>query len=151
MPIKYDPEKVSSEIKEGIEEASEHILYFTINTAGARRFRSKHDSADGKPYAPSIPESMAIEEELFHIQGHCIRQLPKYGVETPLEDDSDAPTQEYWDWFRGWDRHVKDLSAEEWSKFETAMNTNEDAYEQVSQWYPDFARQRRETEGGEPE
>lgn len=46
------------------------------------------------------------------------------------------------------------------------MNDNKDTYEQVSQWYPDFAKQRRdavptkekdkfdvievETEGGEP-
>lgn len=166
-PIRYDPEKLLPEMRTEIEESPEHMLYFLIDRAGAVSFRVRHDSADGRAYAPSIPESMEVEEEMFHMQGHCIRQLPKFGVENPLEDDSDTPTQEYWDWYRGWDRHVKDLSAEEWSKFETAMNTNEDTYKQVSQWYPDFAKQRRaaeptkekdrfdvievETEGGVPE
>lgn len=139
----YDPEKVSPEAKEEIEAASEHMLYFLINQAGAARFRVKHDSADGRSYAPSIQESMTIEEELFHIQGHCIRQLHKFGVENPLEEDNDAPTQEYWDWFRGWDSHVKGLPAEDWTKFEKAMNTKDDAYEKVARWYPEFARQRR--------
>lgn len=138
----YDPEKVSPEAKEEIEAASEHILYFMINQAGAVRFRSMHDSADGRPYAPSIPESMVIEEELFHMQGHCIRQLHKFGVENPLEDNG-APTQEYWDWFRGWKDHVEGLPAEDWAKFEKAMNTKDDAYEKVARWYPEFASQRR--------
>lgn len=169
-PIRYDPEKVDPETKEKIEEATEHMLYFLINTMGETRFRSKHDSADNRPWARSIPDSMEFEEELFHQQGHCIRQLSKFGVEKPLENDSDAPTQEYWNWFRGWKDHVEGLPPEEWAKFEEAMNTNDDAYEKVARWYPECARQRRgnavtesperqdrfdaidvETEGGEPE
>lgn len=148
MPFQYDPEKVEPEAKEEIEKASEHMLYFMINECGAARFRSKHDSADGRPWAPSIPESMEFEESMFHVQAYCIRQLPKFGIEKPLEED-DSPTQEYWNWFRGWNAHVKRLPPEEWSKFETAMNTNDDAYEKVSQWYPSSARQRREPKSSE--
>lgn len=141
--FQYDPEKVSPEKKEKIEAAPEHMLYFMINEAGAARFRSKHDSADGRPWAPSIPESMKFEEEMFHLQAHCIRQLHKFGVENPLEDGSSTPTQEYWDWFRGWDSHVKGLPAEVWRQFEAVMNSGKNEYNDVSQWYPDFARERR--------
>ena len=140
----YDPEKVSPEAKEEIEGASEHMLYFMINQAGAVRFQSKHDSADGRPWAPSIPESMVVEEELFHMQGHCIRQLHKFGVEKALEDDGKSPTQEYWDWFRGWNRHVQNMPAGDWAKFEKAMNTKDDDIKSVLRWYPEFARERRE-------
>jgi hypothetical protein len=164
----YDPGKVSPEAKKEIEDAPEHMLYFMINEAGAARFRSMHDSADARPWAPSIPESMRIEEECFHLQAHCIRQLHKFGVEKPLEDDNDTATQEYWNWFRGWDCHIKDMPAEDWAKFEKAMNTQDDDIKSVLRWYPDFAKERRENvpaetperqdrfnaidvEGGEPE
>jgi len=140
----YDPEKVSPEAKEEIEAAPEHMLYFMINEAGAVRFRSMHDSADARPWSPSIPESMKIEEELFHLQSHCIRQLHKFGVANPLEEDGKSPTQEYWDWFRGWDRHIKDMPVEEWAKFEKAMNTQDDDIKSVLRWYPDFAKDRRQ-------
>jgi hypothetical protein len=162
MPLyQYDPEKVESETKEEIEKALEHTLYFMINECGATRFQSKHDSADGRPWAPSIPKSIEFEQKMFHIQACCIRQLPKFGIEKPLEEDG-FRTQEYWDWFCGWKGHIEGLPPEEWSKFETAINTHDDAYEKVSQWYPSSARRCREpdssktrfdtidTEGGEP-
>ena len=35
------------------------------------------------------------------------------------------------------------MPAEEWAKFEKAMNTQDDDIKSVLRWYPDFAKDRR--------
>jgi len=132
MPI-YDPEKLHSELRKQIEGAEESMLYFFINHAGGVSFYVRHDSADGRPWAPSISESMKVEEDMFQIQRHCIEQLKVRGIITEPVGDDNFPTKEYWKWFRWWHSYVEGLSYEEWRVFETALNAHVD----VSKWRPE--------------
>jgi len=135
MPLfEYDPEKLSPELREQIEEMEEHMLYFMINQAGGVRHslmeRSSHPERHEHPL--SVPDSLTAEEEMFQMQRHCIEQLKKLGVLEDPTDENGVPTDEYWKWFRRWNSHVKRLPKEEWEAFDNAMTADED----VSKWYP---------------
>lgn len=129
----YDPNKVNPELKEVIDNYGEAMLYFHINTAGGVRHRVSHSSAhQERPGSISVKDSISVEEEMFHEQRYCIEALKTKGiVEKPITEDG-SPTDDYWTWFRVWDRYVKNLSGSDWAEFEKALNANED----VSQWRP---------------
>lgn len=132
--MKYDPERLSTELREQIEEMPEHKLYFVINHAGGVRHsvqhRSSHPERDPKPI--SVSDALTAEEEMFQMQRCCIEQLKVKGVlENPVNEDG-TPTKEYWEWFKRWHYHVEGLPQEEWNAFDAAMTRDKD----VSKWYP---------------
>ena len=104
--------------------ASEQLeieLYFVIDECGAFMWRMNHDMAHGR-----IPESdhAAIDADIQRVklqQLEAVRELPRVGVAVPLDADNRG-TDEYWTWFRAWDKWKKELTDEEWRLVDAALS-----------------------------
>jgi hypothetical protein len=115
-----------SDVVDNLESLDEIGLYFVINECGGFIWRMNHDMADGR-----IPEEdhAAIDKDIKNVQKtqqKAVALLPKFGVVKPTQGKNEAPTEEYWKWFRWWDSYVKGLSKEEWEELNRKITAKED-------------------------
>jgi hypothetical protein len=103
-----------AKIQKDIKDMNEIELYFLIEECGYFCWRMNHDMANGR-----IPrkDHAAIDADIVTIkkkQREAIDELPRVGVESPL-DESGRPTDNYWVWYRKWHAWHHNMSDESWS------------------------------------
>lgn len=104
-----------------MQDMNEIELYLIIDGYGGVIWRMNHDMCDGwipKKDWPAIDRDI---ESMQKKQTEAVRELLRIGVVRPL-DENGKPTDEYWTWYRSWDKWKKDMSDEEWRKFNIAVS-----------------------------
>jgi hypothetical protein len=108
--------------KKNIKEFNEIELYFFIEECGFFCWRMNHDMADGripqKDHAALDADIVAIQKK----QVEAIKELPRIGIECPL-DEADRPTTNYWLWYRKWHKWHLDMSSESWDNVNRVLTT----------------------------
>jgi hypothetical protein len=127
------------------ETCPEVVLYFLIDQMGGMAWRLRHDAYrdGGRGYLTKeqadgmIAEATKISKRVQSI----VPQVKRFGVDPVLakknnpilEIEVEAPSPQYWAWFRWWDEYVKGLSDEKFRELDVAMIAESD----LSSWRPE--------------
>lgn len=114
-----------------IAECEEHELYFIINEIGGFLWRMNHDLADGR-----IKSSPGIDEDLKNLsalQQKAVEQTVRFGVpfkqemkmNSILKEEVLVTCDEYWQWYRFWDKWKDDLKPEEWAQVSSRISNEQ--------------------------
>lgn len=112
---------INENSNEQIEECDEHILYFIIDGLGYRIWKIRHDSADGRIKFKNFEKEFNSYNKKIIL---AVEQTKRFGF-TPTHHE-DAPTDEYWSWYRQWDKWKKGMSEKEWMEFNGKLSRKED-------------------------
>ncbi len=103
-----------------VSELLEIELYFLIDECGAFMWRMNHDMSHGRIPGSDWASITADVKKVGLQQTEAVRELPRIGIAVPL-NESNHPTEEYWVWYRAWDKWKKALSDEEWRIVDAAL------------------------------
>ena len=113
---------MSKQINKDVKDLNELELYFLIEECGAFCWRMNHDMADGR-----IPQSehAGLDADIVKVKARqieAINELPKFGIEQPLQEDGRG-TEAYWVWYRKWNAWHHNVSDERWQEVNAATRT----------------------------
>lgn len=114
-----------------IEEGPEIMLYFIIDQIGSFTFHMNHGLAHNRIQGDTTGVDADIQTAREQ-QKLAVKKLTRFGVEKPTDGEHDAPTPEYWLWYRWWNSYIESLSTEEFDALNLAMEENAD----LSKWRP---------------
>ncbi len=104
-------------------------LYFNIDAIGGHIWRCRHEMSHGRI------QKIDLTEEQYAME-FMVYQTTRFGVELPSPEVGMhvIPSDSYWNWFRFYDNHFKNvLSNDEWKNFQNAQKNGED----ISAFLPD--------------
>jgi hypothetical protein len=112
------------------ENGPEIAAYILIDGTGSHLFWMEHDMADDRVHERDLKEINDSVAKMREKQLMVIKSLTKYGLE-PL-NDINCPTEQYWKWYRWWNKYFSNLSSEVQTNIALAIDRHED----VSAWHP---------------
>lgn len=112
------------EVNEKIKSYSEVMVYCFIDECGAFIWRMDHDMA----HPGRIPQEdhAAIDADIIRVRKQqilAVRQLTRFEIKIPLDED-DRPTEDYWKWFRWWDKWKRGMNDDEWRRIDAMLSGN---------------------------
>lgn len=113
-----------------IEEGPEIMLYFIIDQIGSFTFHMNHDLAHSRIQGDTTGVDADIQTAREQ-QKAAVKKLTRFGVQNPT-GENDAPTEEYWKWYRWWDNYIHSLNNEEFDALNNALEKDTD----LSKWRP---------------
>ncbi len=123
---------MSQSNKKSIQTMPEYMIWVTIDHLGYQQWKIGRDWGDGQlrlteqEYREKLK---SLSERMFFV----VQQTSRFGI-TPL-DAKGEPTQAYWDWYKTWHKWKKSLSDDQWNKFVTLADKNEDVSDYLPKWY----------------
>ena len=109
----------NKEFKEKITTCSEYNLYFIIDECGGFIWRMNHDLSHGRIDDPSG----SIQKDIQNVQvliKLAVEETKRFGVPFKMNENGSA-CNEYWNWYRFWDKWKKELSDEDWNSINYMM------------------------------
>jgi hypothetical protein len=118
-----DTGSLKVDIAEQYKTCPEIELFWTIDLAGGRLWRIRHDSADGR--LRMTAELMNDMQELQYVIEYLAYQSNRFGtnIPEPKEGEHVVRTDEYWKWFRWWKKYIEKLSDKDISDIDVCLNT----------------------------
>ena len=105
-----------------VQEMNEVELYFYIEACGAYIWRMNHEMSHGRIPQEQHPGIDKGIQEVREKQLTAVRELPRIGLEQPL-DSSGIATSAYWTWYRKWNYWHHNMSVDAWKIVDQTLST----------------------------